>query len=717
MTQPIYLAFVWHMHQPYYRDLLTGTCSMPWVRLHGTKDYLDMVKLLEGFPSLHQTFNLVPSLLDQLEEYLPPRQLSDQFLDLSRTPAAELTSHAKRFLLEWFFMANWDRMVKPYPRYHDLLAKRGAPLDESAWEEAVKRFKVQDYLDLQVWFNLTWIDPWLRQHDLTLAALEAKGAQFTEADKRCVLDKQLAILTQIIPTYRAARERGQIELTTSPYYHPILPLLHDLRTAHMALPSLPLPEVSFHHAEDAKRQLGLALERHTAAFGQRPSGLWPPEGSVSEEVVQLAIEAGLRWIATDEEILWRTLRRERSPALLYRPHLAKRKAGQLAIVFRDRELSDLLGFVYSQWQAPIAIQDFLRRLEHIYQQAQTFKHPALVSIILDGENAWECYPNDGQEFLTGLYRALAQDDRFRVVTVSEFLDHFPLESTPSLPSVFAGSWIDGNFSTWVGHPEKNMAWKYLATVRQQLAEQRQPPPKSREELTPAWQSLYIAEGSDWMWWYGDTHHSAQDEEFDRLFRIHLGNVARSLQQEPLTVLQHPIKLKAVSPSHEPTAEIHPLIDGLETTYFEWLYAGRVDLHKGYAAIHRSSQVLHAVFYGFDHAHYYFRVDVDRSALQHIGAWQLRFEWPDLPFQCDVDFQAGHANVRTSPLTSQPIAGAFQRIIELAIPKPVLSVPRGETLQFRLTLLHETTVLEQHPGYGSFRLRVPAEDFEAQTWSV
>jgi len=225
MSHPLYLAFVWHMHQPYYRDARTGECRMPWVRLHGTKDYLDMVQRLEGFPSLHQTFNLVPSLLDQLEEYLPPHNRSDQFLDLSRKPAAELTGPEKRWILERFYMANWDHMIKPHARYHDLLAKRAAPSDDAAWEQTLRRFKTQDYLDLQVWFNLVWIDPWLRSQDAELARLEQKGSGFTEPEKQLVLDKQLAILAQVIPAYRQAQQRGQIELTTSPYYHPIMPLL------------------------------------------------------------------------------------------------------------------------------------------------------------------------------------------------------------------------------------------------------------------------------------------------------------------------------------------------------------------------------------------------------------------------------------------------------------------------------------------------------------
>ncbi|MBI3323434.1 MAG: hypothetical protein HYZ95_03110, partial [Candidatus Omnitrophica bacterium] len=352
--------------------------------------------------------------------------------------------------------------------------------------------------------------------------------QFTEEDKRLVLDRHLAILARVVPAYRQAQQRGQVELTTSPYYHPIVPLLCDLRSAHAALPHLPIPEHGFRHPDDARWHLTQALERHAATFGQRPQGLWPPEGSVSEDVVRLAIETGIRWMATDEEILWRTLKTSRSLSLLYRPHLLHRQQGRTAAIFRDRELSDLLGFVYSQWPAPAAVQDFLKRLEGIARQLRTERLPALVSIILDGENAWEFYPRDGHDFLQGLYEALAGDERFRVVTVSEFLDRFPLDQTPSLPELFAGSWIDGNFATWIGHPEKNAAWTHLAKAREDLAASAQAPLEKSSSLTgqapeDVWRHFYIAEGSDWMWWYGDTHSSAQDEEFDALFRTHLAN--------------------------------------------------------------------------------------------------------------------------------------------------------------------------------------------------
>jgi alpha-amylase/alpha-mannosidase (GH57 family) len=717
MSQPLHVAFVWHMHQPYYRDLRTKACSMPWVRLHAAKDYLDMVLRLEAFPSLHQTFNVVPSLLDQLEEYLPPTNASDRFLDLSRKPAAELNDAERRWVLEQFFMANWDRMVKPYSRYHDLLAKRGYQPTERTWPEVLRAFKTQDYLDVQVWFNLTWIDPWLRRQDPELRRLEAKGGQFTEADKHAVLGKQLEFIGRVIPAYRQAQQRGQIELSTSPYYHPILPLVCDLRAAHAALPQMAIPPEGFRHPEDARWHLREGRARHEAAFGQRPQGLWPSEGSVSDDVVRLVIEQGIRWIATDEEILWRTLRSGREADLLYRPHLLRHGEGSTAIIFRDRELSDLIGFVYSQWSPQAAAEDFIRRLGAIHHRTGERPRPPLVSIILDGENAWEYYQDDGHGFFTALYRALSQDDRFRLVTVSEHLEAFPIHDTPPLPGIFSGSWIDGNFATWIGHPEKNTAWSHLARVRQELVDLQQAGAAPPEALERAWRCFYAAEGSDWMWWLGDTHSSAQDDEFDRLFRAHLANVYDALEQTPPAWLEIPIISKAVQAIAPPSAPVSAVIDGRETSYYEWLYAGYADLRKGYGAAHRGAQIITALHYGGDDEGIALRLDLAVEALRGLPDWRIVIELRGQPAPIEVRPTSDggvHAAVQGRPDT---LACAFQRILELEIPHTVLGIQPGDPVDLRLSLWQASDALERYPAQGTLRLEVTTEDVARSMWSV
>jgi len=736
MAQPLSLAFVWHMHQPYYRNLVTGECSMPWVRLHATKDYLDMVKRLEAFPTIHQTFNLVPSLLDQLEEYRAssddPGDVrgSDTFLIHSLKPAVQLSEDEQRFILRWFFLAHLERMIRPYARYHDLLAKRGMHVKEADWPEIQRRFKTQDYLDLQVWFNLTWIDPWLRRQDARLRPIESKGGYFTEEEKRVVLSVHREILADVIPAYRAAADRGQIELTTSPYYHPILPLLCDLRAAHVALPHLPLPETSFRHPEDARWHLQRAVARHQAAFGRAPRGLWPSEGGVSEEVVSLAMESHLRWIATDEDILWSTIKSPRSLASLYRPHRVQRKGGELAVVFRDRELSDLLGFVYSQWDPGMAVADFMGRLGQLHRQFESASQPALVNIILDGENAWEAYADDGHVFLTRLYEALANDPRFRCVTISEFLDAHPVDQTASLPPLWSGSWIDANFATWVGHPEKNAAWTHVAHAREALGSLSLEAPSAEA----AWTHLGIAEGSDWMWWFGDTHFSLQAEEFDRLFRAHLANCYAAMGVPVPEALHHPIRQRSFVTWSRPTDFIHPIIDGVETSYYEWLYAGRVDLTpQSSTTAQRSAVYLRTLYYGFDEATYYLRLDVDHALLRRLAAWQMelalspqvRIRLAPHPPLARVEAAPEQATCETSwnlqaysiGASTVDVRCALKRILEIAIPLRAMRLHDKESVQVTVTLTEAGQLLERHPSQGTLELAAPSAGFDAQGWTV
>ena len=672
-----------------------------------------MVKRLEHFPTIHQTFNLVPSLLDQLEEYLPPTNRSDQFFELSTKPAAALTQEEHQFLLQWFFLANHERMIRPHPRYHDLLAKRGLHIDEQDWPRVQKRFHTQDYLDLQVWFNLVWIDPWLRQMDSKLAQLEAKGSHFTEEEKRYVLASHLALIAQVIPAYRTAATQGQIELTTSPYYHPIIPLLCDTRSGRVALPSLQLPETLFRYPEDARWHIQQALHHHEAMFGTSPRGMWPPEGSVSEDLVKLLLESNVRWMAADETILWHTLNAPKSQPLLYRPHLIRRKEGRIAIVFRDRELSDLIGFVYSQWDPQIAVTDFLKRLGEIHQQMVASEHPALVSIVLDGENAWEFYSNNGHEFLMSLYQALAHDERFACVTVSEFLDRYPLDHAESLPELWSGSWIDGNFATWIGHPEKNTAWEHLGRAREVIGFCH--PVHER-----AWRSLAAAEGSDWMWWFGDTHASAQAADFDRLFRLHLTNAYQLAGLAVPPELSKPIQRHVSQLLIEPTGPIRPIIDGRETSYYEWLYAGRIDLRQQYAAIQRAEQCLRYLFYGFDQTNLYVRIDLDHTQLTPSG-WSIELILArGLPVHIQPFRQKDHGQTVQASLALSPpvsISCAMGQVLELAIPLPLLELTPGEKLQLVAGFLRGRELVERYPLEGTFELSMSTTELEAQTWSV
>ncbi len=409
------------------------------------------------------------------------------------------------------------------PRYYELYFKK----------QAKKEFTNQDYLDLQVWFNLAWTDPAFRNNIPELKRLLDKGRFFTEEEKRQVLDKQLLILEEIIPTYKRMLDAGQIELTLSPYYHPILPLLYSTNLGKEANPKTVLPNLQFKYPQDAKAQIDTAVAFYKDRFGLAPAGMWPSEESVCEHILNFFIEAGLNWIVTDEAILFKSLKtKKRNTRLLYQPHILKRKDGCLNIIFRDRNLSDLIGFVYHKWSAKEASDHFLKQLENIYCAFK--QQDILVTIAMDGENAWEYYPNDGHDFLNELYTRLCDAKFLKTITVSEYLNLFPAQN--DIKRLSAGSWIYGEFGKWIGSPYKNKAWEYLAQARaelQKLIDTNQ----NISEL--AWKQMYICEGSDWFWWAGEDHHG----EFDRLFRKHLANFYTLIGKDIPGYLKSPLTAK------------------------------------------------------------------------------------------------------------------------------------------------------------------------------
>jgi alpha-amylase/alpha-mannosidase (GH57 family) len=515
----LYLAFIWHMHQPYYKDIETGELLLPWVRLHGIKDYLDMVQILSDYPKIKQVFNFVPSLVDQIQDYAV-NNVSDRFLRLSYKKAEELSGEEQDFLLQNFFMADMERIIALHPRYYELFLKKNQK----------QKFSIQDFRDLQLWFNLAWFDPSFRNNIPQLRDLNFKGRFFNEEDKAVVLKIQFDILRQIIPAYQQFIKSGQIEVTTTPYYHPILPLLYDTKIAKETIYKMTLPAKRFVFPQDAKWQVEAAVSHSRDNFGIAPEGMWPAEEAVSEHIVPLIINSGIKWIVCDEAILFKSLRKKkRDPELLYQPFCLKREEGTLNVVFRDRNLSDLIGFVYHRWQAEAAVDNLMGHLLNI---AKLFRdRDCLVTIAMDGENAWEYYPKDGAEFLGLLYQRISEADWVRTETIKGYLaTHQPTENIKRLA---AGSWIYGDFNKWIGNPAKNRAWDYLTEAREALEKKFASLDQATQEK--AMRQVYIAEGSDWFWWYGE-----DPGQFDVLFRKHLANLYRIIGENPPAYLAHPI---------------------------------------------------------------------------------------------------------------------------------------------------------------------------------
>jgi len=558
-ANPLKIAILWHMHQPNYQEPGANRLVMPWVRLHATKDYLDMPLAATRYEGVRTTFNLVPSLLDQLEMYQAGG--TDPHLELTQIPADQLTDAQKSVILRTFFDANPDRMIHPVEHFRRLYQKAKGSLHEDILPAL---FTSAEMRDIQLWSNLAWVDPSFRNEE-PVRGLYAKGKGFTEEDKAKLLQWQLDLMGRIVPTYRRLLEDGMIDISFTPYYHPILPLLCDTNSALEASPRMTLPRARFRHPEDAERQIRMSLEKYESLFGRKLSGMWPSEGSVSEEVAAMFTKLGVTWIATDEEILFNSLKKsgiDRSQRIL---HTVYEYGPGLKLFFRDHALSDRIGFVYSQWDADKAVDDFLKHLEGIRSLVQGQLERAVVPIILDGENAWEYYPDDGRDFLDLLYRSLSESPLFELVTMSEAASSIP--ATP-LPSLFAGSWINHSFRIWIGHSEDNAAWDLLSATRNFLVQfQEDHPDFDSGKIESAWRQVYIAEGSDWCWWYGDDHRGAHNAEFDQIYRRHLTAVYEILGSEVPSELFRPIHQgQSAATVSRPDGIISPVIDGRVTHF-------------------------------------------------------------------------------------------------------------------------------------------------------
>ena len=734
------VAILWHMHQPYYEDLATHEHILPWVRLHALKDYYGMVAMLRECPDVKMTFNLVPSLLVQLEAFAEDRA-RDRYLELSLKPAAALDHHDIDFVLENFFHAQRQHMIDIYPRYGELLARRGGseptPADRRT---AAARFSPDDLRDLQVWQKLAWIDPLYLENDARVRALVAKGRGFSEEDKAVLRRVELELLNKVIPEYRDAAARGQIELSASPFYHPILPLLCDTDIYLRTHPDSRMPRLRFQHPEDAAEQLERASASHRRLFGRRPVGLWPSEGSVSDAMVPLVARAGFRWMATDELILARTLGVTFSrddyghvelPERLYTPYIIRAGGATVACTFRDHVLSDLIGFTYSGWPAETAADDFVSRLVAAGRRYRdrTGGGDALIPIILDGENAWEHFEGGGRPFLRALYRRLSGHPEVRTVTMAEACKGAKQE----LAGIFPGSWIDANFYIWIGHADDQKAWTQLADAHAALDGATRTAGVDKATLAEAHEELLIAEGSDWFWWYGDDHSSAHDLEFDDLFRRHVRNAYGRLKAPvPDELFVSNISTGASAGTQtEPTALLAPALDGEETSYFEWLGAGTLEIREVAGAMHQTDRrpaVVTLVHFGFDDERMFVRVDATQRVLDLLAdgrEFSLKFFSP-AGLRFSVRQVAGRpAGTFWDRQPAEPFwlergpggaTVAAGTVLELALPLADLRLGPGEAVAFFVAVFDERAVeVERHPPHRPIELAVPDSLFAAQHW--
>jgi alpha-amylase/alpha-mannosidase (GH57 family) len=603
---------LWHQHQPFYKDLVTGEYRLPWVRLHALKDYYGMVKLLDDFPNVHQTFNLVPSLVTQIQDYAAGTA-QDPFLRVAAKPSKDLTLDERRFALTYLFQANPVNMIGRYPRYHELWERFRSSGDSA--ERAEHYFRPQDYTDLQVLSQIAWFDEFfLEEPEIT--SLIKKGKNYTEEDQAFIISRERELVAKALPAHAAAAKRGGIEISTSPFYHPILPLVADTNMGAVSSPGLPLPQHHYRHPEDAREQLLRGLDLHEKVFGVRPKGVWPSEGSVSEEVLAIAHSLGVNWMATDEGVLGRStdvfFSRDGAGRLpsdqaerLYNIHRYENAKTAMHMIFRDHTLSDLVGFVYSGMPPTDAAQHLMNNIRQTAQPVLDKGRDAIVPVILDGENAWEYYPKSGREFLRRFYEALQNDASVEPITISEAISRHR-EFAP-LNKIVPGSWINANFNVWIGAPEDNRSWDYLYHARNFYAQNAAKATPQQRKL--AFEEILIGEGSDWNWWYGPEHHSANDRDFDELYRKHLSNVYQALGAVPPDYLAQPLYGAAGRPSFTPQmAYIHPRVTGDGVRYFEWIGAARYTADQRSGAMHGKTFLVDAVYAGIDETNVYGRLD-------------------------------------------------------------------------------------------------------------
>ena len=723
------LVILWHMHQPQYRDPSTGRYMLPWTRLHATKDYWGMVKMLEEFPGVHMTFNFVPLLAEQIEEYASG-QFQEPWFDIAFARAESLAADQKREALERAFQVN-ENFLYRWPRFGELQSQA----QSGGREACVAHWSARDWRDLQVLSQLAWMDEEYLAKDAIVRRLSEKGKNFTEEDKAVLLDKQHELLALVLPEYRRAAARGQIEISTTPYYHPILPLLCDTDIATISNAHTPLPHPAFRHPEDAREQLTRARHFHERVFGKPPVGLWPSEGSVSDAALEIAMELGFRWFATDEGVLGRTRGigfwrdaagyPENGPEL-YTPWRLESNSRGISGFFRDHYLSDLVGFVYSRMGAEAAADDLITRIRAIGDREPQGR-TATVSLILDGENAWEYYPENGRDFLRRLYGRIERDPEIRALTVSEAIEAVP--DQPRLGKIFPASWINANFDVWIGDPEDVHAWDLLrdardaydrAATRASLAKNPSGAAAWGDHGKRAYEAILAAEGSDWCWWFGPEHGSANDAEFDALYRKHLTEVYNAIGEPAPDALAHPIKRPPVRGRREaPSAFLIVKVDGRETSYFEWLGAGFYTAERRGGTMHGQQQVvLGDFYYGFGPDNFYLRVDPIEKAVSQIPEFQLRVTmWDSRETRITLHVRdsklAGCVLEQGGVCLLHPethISVAYGKIIEVSLARELFDLQGRRALLLSIALWRGGLPVDVLPVEGMLEVALGEESF-------
>jgi len=543
MSDKLKVVLCWHMHQPQYSEPMGGMYQLPWTYLHAIKDYADMAWHLENVPGAKAVVNFAPTLLEQLDDY--DQQLKGRFKGTGRlkdpllialdSPVQPVHAEERKTLINACLRANDEKLIQPFPHFARLAEMARWALDEP---ERLNYLNDQFMIDLLVWYHLVWMAESVRRSDVRIQALMKKGRLFTFHDRRQLMMVIGELLSDLIPRYRRLAETGRVELSVTPYAHPIVPLLLDINSTLEAMPDAELPAITHYPGglERAHWHMEEGLRVFESFFGFRPKGCWPSEGAVSTDTLKVISQHGFEWAATGENVLRNSLHASgMDSANIHKPY--KLPSASPACFFRDDGLSDMIGFTYTKWGADDAVSDFIHHLLNIKKTTDT-EPDRLVSVILDGENAWEYYSYNGYYFLQSLYRRLAEHPDIELTTFSDALRSGVQPA--KLPKMVGGSWVYGTYSTWIGDPDKNRGWDLLSEAKKVYDRVIASTSFDDETLTALERQLAICEGSDWFWWFGDYNSADSVSDFERLYRLHLSNLYQMLGEEVPQVLSEVI---------------------------------------------------------------------------------------------------------------------------------------------------------------------------------
>jgi len=665
------------MHQPDYRDA-DGVMQMPWVFLHAIKDYYDMPWMMARHSGIKATFNITAPLIEQLKLYYNDAAKYDKFLALWLKDPYFLEENDREWIIKLCKSTQCDTMVKPLERYTELYHQ--------------EHFNNSELLDLEMLFMLSWCGVYLKGNSFVVKNLIAKHRDYSCDDKALLLNELSDFVSHIFEYYSKLHNEGVISLSTTPLNHPILPLLMDMNNALSANPNTNIPKEHISLEDDALKQVLKAKELFENTFGFMPNGFWPAEGGVDEKSVALLKSCDIKWIATDEEILFKSLN-SRDRDNLYTPY----DYSGMCMGFRDHYLSDLIGFTYRHQNAHEASHNFMDELLKIEKN----NPDGTVFVILDGENAWEFFANNGYDFFNALYTDMQNCSWCSSLTMDEVYQ-LPKQK---LPFLAPGSWIHGEFNTWVGHSEKTRGWELIYLTKRDYEHHKDSlDDETKEKISD---HFLAAECSDWFWWYGDDHYTEFGAEFDELFRNHLISIYDLMDITPPADIFIPI-IKDKSAQNfwlKPQSDISPLINGERDSFFEWIGAGVIDESKLFSTMDKKRGPIKKIYYGQDDEKIYFSFEAKVKKLCVSNAIEIIIE--PLNIRGKIDFETEKTFI--GDLEVEVACGSW---LEMSIDKRMI---KEDEISIRFEIQRDNKVIQTLPGFGELKIDL-GNDY-SQNWFV